>query len=167
MGARFLTQLRTEHLGDQRKRLEADLAFVDGRGRVFHVAPGFVSDGASVPRPLWALFPAFGAVYEPAAWLHDYAYQCAEVLETTLGAGTLERVEADALLYEASRALGFNPIGAWLLWLGVRIGGWRPWNRYRRAAAIASVRALQMAIAHAKIRTAQRSTSIWHGKRAA
>lgn len=42
------------------------------------VPVGFVCDLASVPRPLWWLYPPFGD-YIRAAIIHDYLYEQAEV----------------------------------------------------------------------------------------
>ena len=125
MTGEFLTPLVTRHIGPQRKRLEGDLVYRQGSGRRIVVPTGFVADGASVPRGFWWLYPSFGEAYEPATWLHDYAYQHAERLDVS-------RREADALLYEAAIGLGFRRSGARALWLGVRVGGWWPWRQARR-----------------------------------
>ncbi len=83
--------------------------------------------------------------YEPAAWLHDWLYAHAEAV-LVVGAGgelrPINRGEADALLREASEALGFRGSGAATMYAGVRVGGWLAWRRYRRRAAAAQALAL-------------------------
>lgn len=90
------------------------------------VEAGFVTDLASVPRPLYWFLPPDGP-WAQAAVLHDWLYS-----------GTyVPRWMADGVLYDAA--------GAWLpgwprvgrlqrlaLWLGVRIGGGRAYRRYER-----------------------------------
>ncbi len=129
----FLTPLVTEHVHAGRKRLTADLVYQAKNGRVFTVPAGFYSDGASVPRVLWSLYPPFGGQYEPAAWLHDYLYAYAE-REFGTDAGHVSRAEADGLMYEAMTALGFRWSGRQTIYYGVRSGGWLPWRRYRADA---------------------------------
>lgn len=134
----FLTPLLTEHLGPYRKRLRASLVYRDARGRVFVVPAGFVCDGASVPRFLWWLYPPFGEAYEPAAWLHDWLYATADhlmLVDADSQLRPMTRADADALMREASVACGFRGRGAAVMHVGVRLGGWSPWNRYRRATA--------------------------------
>lgn len=133
---RFLTPLDTRHLSAIRKELIAPLEYLCSNGTVYTIPSGFYSDGASVPRPLWALYPPFGEVYEPATWLHDYCYAFAERIYGTGPNHTLARVEADGLLYEAMHeALGYRRSGSEVMYYAVRAGGWRPWRRYRREAA--------------------------------
>ncbi len=77
------------------------------------VPKGFVTDFASIPRPLWNVLPPTGA-YGKAAVLHDYLYRTA---------GMATRPEADAVLKEAMEVIG---VGWWtrqIIWLGVRAGG--------------------------------------------
>lgn len=59
------------------------------------VPAGFVSNGTSVPRILWSIFPPHD-YYVKAAILHDYLYN--------KGIGT--RKEADLVFYEALGVLG-------------------------------------------------------------
>lgn len=136
---RFLSPLLTEHRGPRRKRLLAQLVYVDRTGRTWVVPAGFESDGASVPRFLWWLYPPFGEAYEPATWLHDHLYAKAEACFVTGADGAprpIRRGEADALMREASTdGCGFRGRGAAVMHAGVRSGGWLPWRRYRAAAA--------------------------------
>jgi hypothetical protein len=130
MTVEFVTPLVTRQIGAQRKRLEYELvAAIDGA--LLTIPAGFESDGASVPRVLWALYPPFGELYEPATWLHDFCYQHAESFDEA----PMTRALADRLLYAGAIGCGFRRTGARNLWLGVRAGGWLPWRRARRRAA--------------------------------
>jgi len=55
----------------------------------FEIPMGFVTDGASVPRVMWWLFPPSGR-YMAAALLHDYLLQ----------SGLVTRAQADHLFLE-------------------------------------------------------------------
>jgi hypothetical protein len=84
-----------------------------------YVAPrGFITDLASIPRLLRALFDINGLSRAPAV-LHDFLY-CMHY--TT-------RAEADALLLEALEAVGVGWATRWSMYLGVRSGGWMYWNK--------------------------------------
>lgn len=87
------------------------------------IQAGFRLDFASVPRPLWWLFPRIGR-YAPAALVHDAVYR----------EGKVERVQADAL-FLAIMAQDKTPAWQrWPMYLAVRAFGWMPWRRMRRAA---------------------------------
>ncbi len=89
------------------------------------IPAGFETDGASVPRLLWVFFPPFGGDYDEAAVLHDYLYRTWFMC--------LERVVADAILIEAMKVCGTSAVARWSIFLGVRLGGWVTYWRYRRA----------------------------------
>lgn len=102
-------------------------------GAVYAIPVGFLTDGGSVPRPFWVLYPPFGEDDEPAFVLHDLLYHYAEQFPGD-DQGHVSRGRADALLKEAARALEYRRSGAAVIWAAVRAGGWRTWNRYRKAA---------------------------------
>jgi hypothetical protein len=86
-----------------------------------HVIPaGFVTDGASVPRGLWNLFPPFGRYFK-AALLHDWLYQY----------GTMTRAQADLVFLTAMKELGVGLLTRWAMYAGVRVGGWPAWDKYQ------------------------------------
>lgn len=134
MKGEFLTPLVTRHISAGRKELECPLIYRGSNGTVYTVPAGFFSDGASVPRFLWALYPAFGEAYEPAAWLHDYLYAYAELEFGTDSDDMISRAEADGLFAEAIDATGFRGSGRFVIFNSVRLGGWKPWRKYRRDA---------------------------------
>jgi hypothetical protein len=85
-------------LDDYRWVLLADFAYHVGEypsERVSVVPAGTVTDLASVPRLLWAIFPPHGR-YAKAAIVHDYLY--AQAIGT--------KAEADSIFNEAMAVLG-------------------------------------------------------------
>jgi hypothetical protein len=96
-------------------------------GETITVPAGFVTDLASIPRPVWALLPPDGP-WAKAAVVHDFLYR-------TGGTGRLwgevgvsrhtpySRAEADNILRGAMASLQVPWIKRQIIWIGVRIGG--------------------------------------------
>lgn len=84
------------------------------------VPQGFVCDLGSIPRLLW-WWAAPDGKYRPAVIVHDYLYETQ----------TLTRRKADRTMYRIMRHVGVRPTQAWLMWLGVRAGGWWAWRQRR------------------------------------
>lgn len=89
---------------------------------VVHVAPGFRTDGASIPRLLWRVL---GSPYDPdviaAAIGHDAMYR-GEIVP---------RKDADAAFLALMAENGVPRRKRRLLWLGVRIFGWlTTWRKH-------------------------------------
>lgn len=123
----FKSLLETRRLDAHRVELTAPLRYRAQNGRVYVVPAGFRSDLDSRPTWLPGLLDVFMGTQlaaASAATLHDFLYR----------EGRVSRREADALFYEALR-LDHGRIGAGLLWLGVRLGGWAPWHAHRSAGA--------------------------------
>lgn len=117
----------------------------DEAGNRFRLRPstGFLFDGASIPRPLWsALGLAPHGVMDGPALFHDFPYH----YQGKMPPGTyqflskrcgwidmytpMSRELADDLLH--ALVLHFKAAGAvkaWLIWSGVRAGGWAAWRR--------------------------------------
>jgi hypothetical protein len=85
------------------------------------VPTGFKTDLASIPRGLWNVLPKSGR-YDRAAVVHDFLY-------ATNG---VTRKQADDVLNEAMTYLKVPTWQRRMIYLGVRVGGWKPWNAYRR-----------------------------------
>jgi hypothetical protein len=120
----FLSRLLLEDLDGKYWVLVAPLVYQDKRGRLFVVPPYFVTDLASIPRPLWWLWPKSGN-HNEAAVLHDYLYRFGDREGVTRG-------EADRLFLEAMEDLEVNRVKRRLFYWAVRAGGpWR-WRRYRQ-----------------------------------
>jgi hypothetical protein len=91
-------------------------------GQVLTVPVGFVTDGASVPRPLWWFLPAWG-VYQAGAVLHDWAislYVRGVHLENF---DTREKI--DDLFLQASKDNGTPWFLRNLMYIAIRVFGWR------------------------------------------
>ena len=89
------------------------------------VPAGFITDFASVPRiPL--AFLVTGDTAHEAAVVHDWLYV----------SGIYDRATADAIFREAMKAMGEPAIKNWLMWAGVRLGGWIPWSRHNHAESM-------------------------------
>ena len=80
-------------------------------------------DGASLPRIFWRIL---GTPFDPrtmrASCVHDYLYWTQPCT----------RAEADAVLRAIMILDGCSHLRANLYWLGVRIGGWIPWKKYKK-----------------------------------
>lgn len=75
------------------------------------VPEGFITDGASVPRFLWWLFPPVGRYFITAAY-HDRLVR----------EGWVSRANADKRFYVAMKKLGIWKWVAVVLWKGAEVG---------------------------------------------
>ena len=96
------------------------------------ILPGFLSDGASIPKLFWQLVsPKFDPRTFIAALAHDAMY-----------AGRLaSRSVCDRVFYELLLECGMGRAKSRLCWLGVRAGGWFYWRKHT-ADSIAAARKL-------------------------
>ena len=78
---------------------------------------GFVSDGASVPRILWRIFPPFGKYLE-AAVVHDHFCVLGHA-----GESPINSIMAAKVFKEAMLACGVGWLRRWSMYLAVRVGG--------------------------------------------
>lgn len=113
----FLTPLDLRAYKPDQWVLLLALIYMTKGGTRYVVPRGFITDLASIPRLLRALFDINGAS-RMAAVLHDFLY-CIQY--TT-------RAEADALFLEALEACGVGWATRWSMYLGVRSGGWVYWR---------------------------------------
>ena len=110
---RFLLPLQVELLTDRKTwRLLAPFSYADPDFGEIYVPAEFETDFASVPR-LPVVFELVGAYGHAAATLHDWLYR----------RGSLKRAEADRVFYNALRSSGIARWRAWLMYGGVRLGG--------------------------------------------
>lgn len=117
LDARELTRDTSTDKRGTRKLLAPLVYHSDLIGRIVTVPAGFVTDYASVPRIPVAYLLAGGCA-DAAAVVHDWLYTTHEV----------DRATADAVFREAILAGGEPRWRAWLMWLGVRIGGAGPYE---------------------------------------
>ena len=92
----------------------------DGDEYKIVVPAGFISDFASVPRPLWSLIPPTGR-YLWAAVVHDYFYFLGKASGRT-------RKESDQLFYRMILHAGSKKRTARVMYAGVRVGGFNRGN---------------------------------------
>ncbi|WP_160286819.1 DUF1353 domain-containing protein [Pseudomonas knackmussii] len=123
--SRFLTTLQTEQLGKWKHRLLTDLVLEDDLG-TFTAPAGYQTDFASLQVlhnvVLFVFFALVAGYGNLAATIHDQLY-------TT---GQLPRKDCDAVFYRALRAEGVAAWRAFIMWLGVRLGGK---GHYQRASS--------------------------------
>ena len=123
MPSQFLTPLQLEPLDDGRRwRLLSQFEYhVGALGSSDRIAVpiDFITDFASVPRPLWALLPPWGR-YGKAVVLHDWLY----------ADQSRKRKAADLILLEAMEVLGVGKLTRLAIYSGVRVGGWLAWRKH-------------------------------------
>lgn len=113
--------------------LTEPLAYWPSNGREPIIVPrGFVTDLASIPRPLWSWLPPDGP-WAKAAVIHDFLYFTQgygvwKCHDTTLRR-RYTREEADWILRDAQRDRNVGVVSRNLVWLGVRSGGQAGWDR--------------------------------------
>ncbi len=100
------------------------------------IQKGFRFDGASIPRPFWAILSPTGLLLIPGL-IHDYGYKYDQlwkkdennkIIEYMRGAG---KNYWDKLFLEVGKQVnGFALIDR-IAWLGVAIGGGGAWNKHR------------------------------------
>ena len=95
----------------------------ENSGESINVPIGFITDFASVPRPLWWFTPKWGK-YGNAAVIHDYCYW----------EQVYDRKRSDEIFREAMEVLKVGKTRTMLLYYAVKWFGDRAWkaNRERR-----------------------------------
>ncbi|MCP4386117.1 MAG: DUF1353 domain-containing protein [Hyphomicrobiales bacterium] len=114
---RFIGRVAVEWLdnGDSRNmRLLEEFSYVDQTGKAWTVPEGAVVNGASIPRPFWALIgPPFVGAYRRASVIHDY--HCETMSEPWKA--------VHRMFYEASRAGGVDKVTAKVMYAAIYGGG--------------------------------------------
>lgn len=111
----FTTPADLRMLDDYRWQVLAPFEYHVGSfpsSTVISVPAGTVTDLATVPRPLWALFPPHGR-YAKAAIVHDYLY------DQAIGS----KAYADRTFLEAMAVLGVPRVTRNLMYWAVRLCG--------------------------------------------
>lgn len=115
----FVNTLKVEPIpGSDKRKLLDNLVWIDKDLIAIVVKKGFITDYASIPRILWSVFPRDSGDSRRASVLHDWLYSYH--LDYT-------RVGADMIFREALKHDGAGIIKRWLLWIAVRLVGWRFW----------------------------------------
>jgi hypothetical protein len=95
------------------------------RGRTLCIAPGFESDGASIPRCLWSLVgPRYAAKTFPAALAHDALY----------AAELTDRGEADWEFLILLEKMNVSWLRRNAYYSAVRLAGWTVWRNHTEAS---------------------------------
>ncbi len=129
MSAAILVPLRTEHIQGTDRWIVTDWFrfHSDVLHRTISVPPGVTTDFNSTPRVLWRIMPR--DENPEAGTLHDRLYQ----------RNGFPRAICDRLHREVLEVLDRDKPGCapawkrWAMYVGLRLGGWRAWNRYRKA----------------------------------
>lgn len=90
----------------------------EGSGRWVIVPAGFETDGATVPRLLWAILPSWGT-YSRAAVVHDYLLVCIKKGQPHPEAPT--RKDADLIFLEAMEVCGTHYVVRHTMFGAVRL----------------------------------------------
>lgn len=115
----FLTRLVAEKIDARNWKLFQPLKYrsevlrKNGILDTIEVPANFVTDFASVPRPLWNLFPPDGS-YTAAAVVHDWLYRKT----------TIHRAICDAVFLEAMKQCGTSLFARSIIYSTVRMWGW-------------------------------------------
>lgn len=120
-------------------------------GTTHRIPKGLIVDGASVPRMCWSFMPPDG-LHRAGAFFHDWGYINKGILPD---GPILTRHQCDEAFYNLMVEAGVSEKRAGLAYRGVRIGGWKVWNRPRQPLLILPVDE-RMAVRDARERTFSR-----------
>jgi Protein of unknown function (DUF1353) len=95
----------------------------EGVGKSIIAPAGFITDFASIPEFIQPVIPQYKG--RRAAIIHDLLYRTKGL------SGEFTRKECDQVFYDALDVLKVDRVTKIFLYLGVRIGGWLTWNRYK------------------------------------
>ena len=96
-----------------------DLSYTTKKGITHTVLAGFVTDGASIPKILWSFIGSpFTGLYKKPSLIHDKLYETQKVTRSYADKVFLEGRKDEGVAFWKRRSM----------YLGVRIGGWKPWN---------------------------------------
>ena len=127
----FLTPLIVENMPSGKQfRLYFNFSYLWKRENIeIHVASGFVTDFASIPRIFRIIIPKLGR-QNKAAVVHDAIYQGEYTTPNTdLDKWPLTRKEADMIFLDGMKDLGVVKWKRFLMYYSVRIGGWTSWRK--------------------------------------
>jgi hypothetical protein len=105
------------------RRVLFPMTYVTEDGLSITIPDGFVTDFASIPRPLWPILRPDGR-YAFAAVFHDYLYYRHRERHDM----RFTRKHADRILLEIMERQGVCKGQRWAIYAGVRLGGRRYWG---------------------------------------
>ena len=121
MPGEFVGHLVTRIANRQTKtafELVEPLTYITSYGYHITAPAGFNTDLESLPNIVRFVTPKGGPV-SWAAVIHDWLYV----------SHLVSRAEADFIFYDCMRALHCSKAGAFIYWFGVRLGGFKGWQR--------------------------------------
>jgi hypothetical protein len=98
----------------------------------FVIPDGFLTDGASVPRPVWALLDASDPDLLYPAFAHDYLY----TLQGDLYTRALTRQQCDAVLAEQMEAVGAPRWKIATVYRALRLAGGFAWAKKEKLGIV-------------------------------
>ncbi len=119
----LLQLLKTVKIGPQLWKLTSPM-IIHVKGVTYTVPTDFITDGASVPRPLWRIAPPMTGRHAEAAVLHDYLYS----LDCKLYSTTSHEV-ADRIFLAAMKGMGTSLFVRSLIFAGVYAFGFPAFKR--------------------------------------
>jgi len=124
---RYTLDLATEHAYGKFDRMLRTLGYVIN-GVKFCIKHRALTDFSSTPNFYDALITPIKL--RMAGAVHDGTYKTGEDCE----GNKVTRAEADMAWREIAQLGEYsaNKFEAWAGWLGLRAGGWKAWNKYRR-----------------------------------
>lgn len=111
--------------------LREDLRWVSASGEEYVVPSGFVTDFASIPRPLWSLLPKW-ARYGNAAVVHDFNYWVQKH----------DRKTADRAMVEGMKDLGVGALARNIIYFFLRLFGGFAWRRNKKKREAGKIRVI-------------------------
>jgi hypothetical protein len=118
----ILSSLCTDRLGNRLWVITEPFVFIID-GVIYEIPMGFVFDGASNMRLLWAICPPMAGPAGEATAVHDWFY--------SVEGPDIGRLKADYVLYCMARYRGANILEAQAIKSGVNLIGWMHYKKGR------------------------------------
>ena len=118
--------------GEVRFRVENHPCFIWRPNIMYGVAPGLLTDFASVPRMLRPILSPVG-MHSTAAVFHDAGYARKLLIKRSGGRwrpAILTRADVDLMFLDLLACAGMGLLMRLLVWLAVRVGGRKNWRYY-------------------------------------
>ncbi|MFW9821364.1 MAG: DUF1353 domain-containing protein [Candidatus Thorarchaeota archaeon] len=122
---KFIGSIIVKPLDSLRWELQEEITYITDNKEYINIPTGFITDFASVPRLFWNIIPPWGK-YGKAAIVHDYIYK--KLLFT--------RAYCDKLFLLIMKELKVPLWKRLTMYRAVRLGGWIPYNRYKKKEQI-------------------------------
>lgn len=111
-------ELLFNYIDGKQWRLNRSIRYSTDKGQEFIVSIGFITDFASIPRPLWSILPPTSPKCAKSAVLHDYLYKFGFSCQPLV-----TRKHADDLFKEGLLSLGASKSLTNIVYWSVRVFG--------------------------------------------